>query len=143
MGAGSVEHRTAWKLGDFAAVALWHEPEVAADGDAIVRVLAETIAPDKHDDTFAVLEQMEAAQPEYPHWYLPWFGVRPDLQGAGLGAVLMQHCLRIVDESRSPAYLVTPNPRTIPFYERHGFERTAVAVAGRCPPLTSMLRAAR
>jgi hypothetical protein len=42
-----------------------------------------------------------------------------------------------------PAFLETPNPRTIPFYERHGFEVTSVAQAGACPPVTSMLRAAR
>jgi hypothetical protein len=41
------------------------------------------------------------------------------------------------------AWWDTPNPRTIPFYERHGFEVTTVARAGGCPPVTSMLRPAQ
>jgi hypothetical protein len=49
----------------------------------------------------------------------------------------------MVDASHLPAYLETPNPRTVPFYERHGFEVTAVSQAGTCPPVTSMLRESR
>lgn len=55
----------------------------------------------------------------------------------------MEHCLGIVDASRRPAYLETPNPRTVPFYERHGFEVVGVAQAGACPPVTFMSRPAR
>jgi GNAT superfamily N-acetyltransferase len=139
-GTGAFEHETVWKLGDFAAVALWLGPCVAPDGEAIVAVLTETVAPAKHADTYAVLEQMDSAHPKFPHWYLPWLGVLPGVQGGGLGTRLLKHCLRTVDESHLPAYLETPNPRTIPFYQRHGFEITSVAAAGECPPITSMLR---
>jgi GNAT superfamily N-acetyltransferase len=139
-GAGAFEDRTVWKLGDLAAVALWVRPGAAPDGAAIVRVLADTVSPDKHEDMFSVLDQMDRAHPAFPHWYLPWFGVRPELQGGGLGGRLLEHCLRFVDESALPTYLETPNPRTIPFYERHGFQAVSVAVAGTCPPVTSMLR---
>ena len=52
------------------------------------------------------------------------------LQGRGLGGQLMEHCLRIVDASHRPAYLEAPNPHTIPFCERHGFEVVGVAQAG-------------
>jgi GNAT superfamily N-acetyltransferase len=139
-GAGAFEEQTVWKLGDLSAVALWLRPGTAPDGAAIVRVLAETVSPGKHDDMFSVLDQMDRAHPTFPHWYLPWFGVRPELQGGGLGGHLLEHCLRFVDESRLPVYLETPNPRTIPFYERHGFNVGSVAIAGACPPVTSMLR---
>jgi ribosomal protein S18 acetylase RimI-like enzyme len=139
-GAGAFESQTVWKLGEFSAVAFWLGPGIAPDGAAIVSVLAGTVPPEKHEDMFSVLDQMDAAHPTFPHWYLPWFGVLPQLQGSGLGSLLMAYCLRIVDESRLPAYVETPNPRTIPFYERHGFERTSVAVAGACPSVTSMLR---
>ena len=77
------------------------------------------------------------------HWYLPWFAVDAALQGRGLGNQLMKPCLQIVDASHLPAYLETPNPRTIPFYQRHGFEVTGEAQAGTCPPITFMLRASR
>ena len=106
-------------------------------------MLAETVDPAKHEDTFAVAEQMDAAHPRFAHWYLPWLAVRPERQGAGLGAALLREGLARVDADGLPAYLETPNPRAIPLYERHGFAVTAVAQAGECPPVTCMLRTAR
>ena len=106
-------------------------------------MLGETVSPEQHEDMFSVLDQMEAAHPTYPHWYLPWFGVDVALQGRGLGHQLMERCLAIVDAGHQPAYLETPNLRTIPFYERHGFEVTGDAQAGTCPPVTFMRRATR
>jgi len=133
---------TAWRLGDCAAVALWLPPHAQLDGEQIIEVLVETVAPSKHADTFSVLDQMDAAHPGYPHWYLPWFAVDPSMQSQGLGGQLMTACLRVVDNARLPAYLETPNPRAIPFYKRHGFEVTGVTDTGMCPPITFMLRAA-
>ncbi len=142
-GGRAFQEQTVWQLGASAAVALWLPPGAEPDGDAIATLLAETVSPDLHEDTFAVLEQMDAAHPTSPHWYLPWFGVDAALQGRGLGGRLMEHCLGVVDASRRPAYLETPNPRTVPFYERHGFEVVGVAQAGACPPVTLMSRAPR
>jgi GNAT superfamily N-acetyltransferase len=142
-GGGAFAEQTVWSLDAFSAVALWLPPGTEPDGDAITTTLAETVSREQHDDMFAVLSQMDAAHPSYPHWYLPWFGVDTALQGRGLGGQLMKPCLQIVDASRLPAYLETPNPRTIPFYERHDFEITGKAQAGACPPITFMLRAAR
>ena len=73
---------------------------------------------------------------------LPWLAVAPALQGRGLGARLLEHSLSIVDADGLPAFLETPNPRTVPLYERHGFEVIATPQAGNCPPMTSMLRPA-
>jgi ribosomal protein S18 acetylase RimI-like enzyme len=142
-GGRAFAEQTVWRLGEFSAVALWLPPGAEADDDAITTSLAETVAADKHDDMFDVLGQMGAAHPTYPHWYLPWFAVDTSLQGRGLGSQLMTPCLQIVDATHLPAYLETPNPRTIPFYQRHGFEVTGEAQAGTCPPMTFMLRAAR
>ena len=141
-GGSAFENQTVWSLDEFAAVAMWLPPGLEVDGEAIVAVLSETLSPDKHADTFAVLEQMDAAHPKDPHWYLPWLGVDCALQGAGLGADLLRQCLVRVDADHSPAFLETPNPRTLPFYERHGFRVTSVSQAGACPPMTSMLRPA-
>jgi ribosomal protein S18 acetylase RimI-like enzyme len=142
-GAKAFTHETVWQLGEFSAVALWLPPRVDLDGDAIVAVLTETVAPAKHEDTFSVLGQMDHAHPRFPHWYLAWFGVDGAVQGRGLGGELMKHCLAIVDEDHLPVYLDTPNPKSISFYERYGFEVTGQAQAGACPPVVSMLRAAR
>jgi ribosomal protein S18 acetylase RimI-like enzyme len=141
-GGRAFDEQTVWRLGEFSAIAVWLSPGAEPDGDAIGAVLTETVSPDKHSDTFAMLEQMDAAHPTYPHWYLPWLGVDPLFQGRGLGAELMRHCLEIVDADRLPTYLESPNPRNVAFYERHGFEVTGVAQAGECPPITFMLRLA-
>ena len=141
-GGDAFRDGTVWRLGDFAAVAFWFRPGREPDGDAVVRVLVETVAEDRHADAFATLEQMAAAHPDDPHWYLPWFGVDRRLHGRGLGTVLLSRCLEIVDASGLPAYLETPNPRTVRFYERAGFRTTGVAGAGACPPVTLMRRPA-
>ena len=62
-GGAAFTERTVWSLGEFSAVALWLPPGAGADGDAITTALAETVAADKQDDTFAVLGQMDAAHP--------------------------------------------------------------------------------
>ena len=142
-GGNAFAEGTAWRLGEFSAVALWLRPRVDLDGDAVVAVLTATVAPEQHEDVTSVLGQMDDAHPTFPHWYLPWFGVDAAVQGRGFGSELMRHCLRIVDEDHLPAYLDSPNPRNISFYERHGFEATGEAQAGACPPVVSMLRAAR
>jgi GNAT superfamily N-acetyltransferase len=138
----SVRREDRLEAREFSAVALWLPPHVEPDGDAIVATLTESVAPGQHEDMLSVLGQMDEAHPRFPHWYLPWFGVDGAMQGRGLGGELMKHCLRIVDEDHQPAYLETPNPRTISFYVRHGFVVTGEARSGACPPVVSMLRAA-
>ena len=134
---------TVWTLGGFAAVAMWIPPGAQPDADAIITVLTDRVSPERHEDTFAVLEQMDQAHPTYAHWYMPWLGVDAPCKGTGLGGELLNQCLAVVDAEHLPAFLETPNPRTIPFYQRHGFEVTNVAQAGACPPVTSMIRRAR
>ena len=134
---------TVWALGDFRAVALWLAPGAAVDETTIAAVLTDAVADGQHEDMFSVLEQMDRAHPTFEHWYLPWLGVLPDVQGAGLGSQLLEHGLAIVDNDHLPAYLETPNPRTVAFYERHGFAVTTESRSGSCPPVISMLRDAR
>jgi GNAT superfamily N-acetyltransferase len=141
-GGDAVTQGTAWRVEGEPAVALWLAPGVEPEEKAIVDVLTRTVAAEKHDDLFSTLEQMDAAHPSYPHWYLPWLAVAPALQGHSLGGRLLEHGLAIVDADRLPAFLETPNPRTVPLYERYGFEVIATPQAGDCPPMTSMLRPA-
>lgn len=140
-GGTALRDQTVWRLGDFDAVAFWFGPGREPDGEAVVQVLLTTTCHDLHADSIATLEQMAAGHPSTPHWYLPWFGVDRQLHGRGLGTRLMRNCLEMVDETGFPAYLETPNPRTVPFYERAGFSVTSVAQAGACPPITLMQRA--
>jgi GNAT superfamily N-acetyltransferase len=140
LAARQFAHDTVWRLDDFAAVALWLSPNTEPDADEIVRVLMTTVDESRHNDTVAAIEQMDAAHPRYPHWYLPWFGVDARLQGTGLGGTLLTDCLSAVDETELPAYLETPNTRTISFYKRHGFRVTGSTRTADCPPITFMLR---
>jgi GNAT superfamily N-acetyltransferase len=139
-GGAAFANDTVWRLDDFAAVALWLSPGAEPDADEIVRALMATVDGARHGDTLAALEQMDAAHPRYPHWYLPWFGVEARVQGSGLGGTLMVDCLSTVDETGLPAYLETPNPRTISFYERFGFRVTGSTQTADCPLITFMLR---
>lgn len=143
LGGKAFAAQSAWSLTGCTAVALWLPPGTEPDGDAIISVLAGSVSPGQHDEMFDVLGQMDAAHPQYAHWYLPWFGVQAARQGQGLGSQLIPPCLAAVDATHLPAYLETPNPRSIPFYQRYGFEVTGQARAGSCPPLTFMLRPAR
>ena len=142
-GGRAFDENTAWRFRDFSSVALWLPPGAEPDGEAVGAVLTDSVAPAKHAELFSIVEQMDATHPTYPHWYLPWFGVDPALQGQGVGSVLMTQCLAVVDADKLPAYLESPNPRNISFYERHGFEVVAKTEAGNAPVITMMLRAAR
>jgi hypothetical protein len=74
-GSGGFESETVFRLGDFAAVAIWLPPGAEADAGAIVAVLSESVPAEWQADAFSVLEQMDAAHPKDLHWYLPWLGV--------------------------------------------------------------------
>jgi len=126
-----VDKQTIWALGDFHATAIWLAPGARVDEAAIAAVLTDGVAPEQHADMFSVLEQMDRAHPSFEHWYLPWLGVVLGAQGSGLGGRLLEHGLAIVDRDHLPAYLETPNPRTVPFYERHGFVVSARSQSGR------------
>jgi len=65
-------------------------------------------------------------------WYLSILGVRPEAQGAGLAGQLLIPTLAKADIAGTLSYLETFNPRSIPFYERHGFRTKAL----RFEPLT-------
>jgi GNAT superfamily N-acetyltransferase len=55
------------------------------------------------------------------HWYLSVLGVEPEVQGRGVGGVLLQPILERCDSAGLRSYLETQKQRNVPFYERHGF----------------------
>jgi ribosomal protein S18 acetylase RimI-like enzyme len=55
------------------------------------------------------------------HWYLLNLAVRPELQGQGLGSILLRSGLDRAQLQGVPCFLETTNPRNVPFYEKHGF----------------------
>jgi len=113
-----VWQRTAWRLGEFSAVALWLAPLVEPADELIRQVLTESIAPDRFPEMFSLVEQIDAAHPISAVWYLPG-SVSRGRRRARAGGQLMGHCLRVVDAAHGPL-ISKREPRNISFYERHG-----------------------
>ncbi len=143
LGSSAVADGTAWCTEDETAVAVWLAPGVSIDDEEVVTILTSTVASDKHEDMYAALGQMATQHPTEPHWYLAWLAVLAHVQGRGIGNRLLAACLAHVDATGMPAYLDTPNPHTVPLYERHGFRVVGRTDAGDCPPITFMSRPAR
>jgi GNAT superfamily N-acetyltransferase len=62
------------------------------------------------------------------HEYLPFVAVRPERQGAGLGAAMLDHRHTRLDEQGRPAYLTASNQRSAMLYERLGYHRLPVTI---------------
>lgn len=118
-------------------------PIVGPDEPALMRLIEESVAPNRRETLAAVIEDMIRYHPQEPHWYLPFIGVEPAHQGHGLGALLLQPILAQCDAKGLPAYLESTNPRNQTFYECQGFKALGEIRAGSCPPIVPMLRPAR
>lgn len=138
-GGRAFEHDTAYYLNDAAAAALWLPPGVQPDEETMATLMQQA-APERVEEAFSVMEQMDHYHPKTPHWYLPLTGVDPMQQGKGYGAQLLEAALERCDEAQLSAYLESSNPRNIPLYERHGFQALGRIQAGTSPVMVPMLR---
>jgi GNAT superfamily N-acetyltransferase len=64
----------------------------------------------------------EKHRPEAPNYFLETLGVSPEFQKRGIGAALLSHLIRLADRQNVSIYLCTSDPKTVPFYEKFGFE---------------------
>lgn len=133
---------------EFAGAALWVAPSEEAHeaggedpGAAIRDFLSQTSPADRVEDMVATFVAMGTHHPQEPHWYLPFIGVDPSVQGRGVGAALMKQAVTRFDADGVVAYLESSNPRNISLYERFGFERTGEIQMGNAPLVTPMVRA--
>jgi ribosomal protein S18 acetylase RimI-like enzyme len=84
---------------------------------------------------------LEAEHPHKPpHFYLAALGVRPEMQGRGLGSRLLEPVLRICDSDGFGAYLESSKESNIAFYGRHGFRVTKELRMPRGPLMWAMWR---
>ena len=141
-GGVAFDHGSAHRVGR-AAAALWLPPGVGPDEAELDRILEKTMPETVKADGARLMEQMARHHPSEPHWYLPLIGVDPAHRGKGLGGALLSHALAACDRDGSLAYLESTNPRNIPLYERHRFERLATIQFGSSPPMVPMLRKPR
>lgn len=123
--------------------ALWLPPGIAPDEEVFASLLEESVTDREKPDAFALFEEMGRHHPEEPHWYLPLIGVVPTAQSQGHGSTLMLCGLEQCDRDGLPAYLEATSSRSVPLYQRHGFEIVGEIRIGRCPPIFPMLRAPR
>jgi ribosomal protein S18 acetylase RimI-like enzyme len=87
------------------------------------------------------LEAIAKAHPKDPHWYLYLLVADPDFQRRGIGKMLLDDKLPLVDEAHVGAYLETQKTDNIAYYRRFGFDlvREVAPVPGG-PPIYTMWR---
>jgi ribosomal protein S18 acetylase RimI-like enzyme len=73
---------------------------------------------------FTMMSKREAHDPHEAHWHIGPIGVRPELQGKGVGKALLKTFLTTVDEQERPAFLETDVDRNVTLYEGFGFTVT-------------------
>jgi GNAT superfamily N-acetyltransferase len=126
-----------------AAAAMWLPPGVQPDSERLAELTEQHAPRNRMADMTQVFDQMGGYHPAEPCWYLPLIGVDPVCQGKGYGSALLRHALDRCDRDGVIAYLESSNPRNVPLYERHGFERLGSIQAGSSPAIVPMLRRPR
>ena len=106
------------------AAAMWAPPdrwksteeETRRMGPQMVEILGPHLA------RAGVIQQLIAdCHPDAAHYYLQTIGVRPALQGRGVGSALLADMLARCDEEGIGAYLEASNENSRRLYERHDF----------------------
>jgi GNAT superfamily N-acetyltransferase len=64
----------------------------------------------------------EHRDPDRPHAHFGPFGVEPELQGNGIGSLVLREYTRRLDEAGEHSYLETEKPENVALYSRFGFE---------------------
>ena len=122
------------------AVALWLPPGFSGDDDALTEVMLESVRPALLEDLAAFADLVRELHPVAEHWYLPFTGVDPFVQGKGHGSALLRHALATCDRDGLPAYLESSTPRNRQLYERFGFKPIGEIQVGTSPSVWAMLR---
>lgn len=139
-GGGAIAAGSAYVDSDCTGAALWLPPGIEPDEEPIMPLLQANVPPARLDEVLQVFGEMADYHPNKPVWYLPLIAVDPAHQGKGLGSALMKHALAVCDETQTPAYLESSNPKNMSLYKRHGFETLGRIQVGSSPPVHPMLR---
>ncbi|MGH2985106.1 MAG: GNAT family N-acetyltransferase [Solirubrobacterales bacterium] len=68
------------------------------------------------------LAEWERRDPDRPHSHLGPLGVDPELQGRGIGSLMLAEYTRRLDARGEHSYLETDKPENVALYGRFGFE---------------------
>jgi ribosomal protein S18 acetylase RimI-like enzyme len=122
-----LEHDECYTLDGGGAGALWLPPNTWHLGPlAQLRLAPGMLAATgrRFPQLMRAIATIESNHPKAPHFYLPFVGVEPAMQGRGLGTALMRPILERCDREGLPAYLESTTPRNRACYERQGFQVT-------------------
>lgn len=98
-------------------------------------------APRRVPVALRYLNASDAVHPKDHHWYLSLLGVDPRHQGEGIGALLVDRTLDVLDEQGLSAYLETDKESNLAWYARRRFERReTLHPAEGGPPVWTMWR---
>lgn len=125
------------------AAALWLPPGASLD-DAFWEANGAALFERVGNDTERLRQLSKAMEPHHPaddHWYLFSIGVHPARHGSGLGSLVLEHTLALIDERKEPAYLEATSRRSRLLYERFGFEVVSEFSPPGGPTLWGMWRA--
>ncbi|MEM8675070.1 MAG: GNAT family N-acetyltransferase [Cyanobacteria bacterium P01_G01_bin.67] len=125
---------------DLEGAAFWLPPEQEFNADALEKYMRKTVSSQDLDKIAAVFESMMHAHPQVPHRYLALLGVTTSKQGRGYGSSLIEPALSECDRTPQIIHLETCNPRSVAFYERHGFTRQEEIQIADCPVIYPLVR---
>lgn len=143
LGERAFAGKTAQQVDAFRGTALWLEPGVTADQGEVAGLVQGTVPNGRCTEVLALITAIEAHRPTEPHWHLPLIGIDPIHCGNGLGSKLMGQSLANIDREPAPVYAVASSPRSLNFYQRHGFQVRSEVQAGTSPSLFALIRPAR
>lgn len=121
------------------AVALWIPP-----GGVELTSAEQALLPDalgKAAGAVAVIsDELDAARPREPHFYLSLLGTHDRHRGRGIGMGLLAASLSRIDALGGAAYLESSNPANIDRYRRVGFVPRSELRMSSGPVVTTMWR---
>ncbi|MYT74621.1 MULTISPECIES: GNAT family N-acetyltransferase [unclassified Streptomyces] len=132
---------------DAEAAAVWIPPggtELTPEEEAgLPDLLTGAAGPDAARDILAIYDQLEAAHPAEPCFFLTLLGVHDAHRGKGLGMGLLAESLARIDALGAPAYLESSNPVNIDRYRGAGFVPRDTITTATGHVVTTMWRPAR
>lgn len=125
----------------------WYPSDVKVFDDEFNNVLAELIevtitfggmsAAERFEQ---ICSQIEKFEPKQAYCEIILIALIPEARGKGIGRDLLSPVLNHADEQQVGCYLVSSNPRNIPFYKRQGFRQTSLIPTDSAISLNGMWR---
>lgn len=140
-------HGHCYRLGEDAA-AVWIPPDVEQlnpeERSAIVGLVARQLGEERAIEIARGFGAASEYHPADPSSMLLWYvGVRPGLQGQGLGQAVLAPVIARLDGDGLHAYLHSTNERNLPFYGRLGWSTLAEVALPAGPSIRPMWRVPR